>query len=103
MDTRGGEGGKLLSVLLFGSESWVLLVAMEKIVEGEHTGFLIQIMGKRSRWNIVRTWVTLALVEVREEYWIQLAATYIRRRYGTVDPWVVLFLILKFFAMEKVY
>ena len=34
------------AILLFGSETWVLLVATERIVEVTHTGFLRMIMGK---------------------------------------------------------
>ena len=35
------------SVLLFGSETWVLLAAMEITMDGTLTGFLRQIMGNR--------------------------------------------------------
>ena len=36
------------AVLLFGSETWILLEAMERKVEGTHTGFLRKIMWKRA-------------------------------------------------------
>ena len=38
------------AILLYGSETWVLSVAMDKKVEVAHTGFLIQITGKRVWW-----------------------------------------------------
>ena len=37
------------AILLCDSEKWVFLVAMEKKVEGSHTGFLRQITGKQAR------------------------------------------------------
>ena len=45
-------------VLLFGSDTWVLSVAMESMVEGMHTGFMRKIMGKMVRRKADRTWVT---------------------------------------------
>ena len=39
----------LQEVILFGSDYWFLLEAMEKTVEGAHTGFLHQIMKRRAR------------------------------------------------------
>ena len=47
-------------VLLFGSESWFLSEETEKMVEGAHTGFLCQIMGKRARRNTGGMWVTIS-------------------------------------------
>ena len=44
----------LLNVL----ETWVLPAAMERKVEGTHTGFLRQIMGKRARSLGDGTWDT---------------------------------------------
>ena len=48
----------LQEVLLFSSEYWVLLEAMEKMKEGAHTGLLHQKMWKRARWIADGTWVT---------------------------------------------
>ena len=47
----------LEAVQLFGSESWFLLEATEKTMEGAHTGFLHQIMGKWARWIMGGMWV----------------------------------------------
>ena len=53
------------AILLYGSETWLLLAAMERKVEGIYTEFLRQITGKRVRrvkrrdvgdaWGIRRT------------------------------------------------
>ena len=36
------------AVLLYGSETWVLLAEMERKVEGTNTGFLCQVTGNRA-------------------------------------------------------
>ena len=36
-------------IILYGLDTWVLLSAMERKVEGAHTGFLRYITGKRVR------------------------------------------------------
>ena len=54
-------------LLLFGDETWVLLVAMERKVEGTYTGFLLKIMGKRMQRLPDRTWETPRAEAVREE------------------------------------
>ena len=36
-------------IFLYGLETWVLLAAMEKNVEGSHTYFIRQITGKQAR------------------------------------------------------
>ena len=36
-------------ILLYGLETWFLSAEMEKKVEGAHTGFLKQILGKLAR------------------------------------------------------
>ena len=77
-------------VLLLVSESWVISAAMKRKVEVTYTGFLQQITGKRERKNPDETWVTLVVGEVMGEAGMQLAATYIGRRQGTVDQWVAL-------------
>ena len=37
------------AVILFGLKTWVLLTEMERTVEGTHTSFLRQTMGKQVR------------------------------------------------------
>ena len=68
------------AVLLFGSESWVLLTSMERMVEGTQTGFLRQIIGNHERRRTDGTWVAPAAEEVWESAGTQLASTYICRR-----------------------
>ena len=58
MVRREGEDPKVVTmlyravtyeVLLFGLDTWILLAAMERTVEGNHTGFLRQITVKQAR------------------------------------------------------
>ena len=72
------------AVLIFVSESWVLSEAMDKTVEGAHTGFMCQIMGKRAYRNMDGVWVTLVTGEVQEAVGVQSVATYIGRIQGCV-------------------
>ena len=51
-------------VVLFGLKSWVLSTAMEKTVEGSHTGFLQQTTGNQARQMIGGIWVTSVEEEV---------------------------------------
>ena len=46
------------TVILVSSETWILLAAMERTVEGTHNGFLSSITGKRSRQKSDGEWVT---------------------------------------------
>ena len=77
-------------VLLLVLESWVLLVAMEKIVEGEHTGFLRQITGTWTQQTTVRMRVTPSAGGFWEAEVTQSETTYIGCRQGTVAQWVAL-------------
>ena len=88
-------------VILFGSESWVLPMAMEKTAEGTHTNFLRQITGNRARRRTDVTWVTMEAKEVWEAAGTQSAATYIVCRYRTVAQWVALRLIFEVCVREK--
>ena len=49
------------AVLLFGSETRVILAVMERVVEGAHTGFLRKITGDRARKKTEGEWVNLRL------------------------------------------
>ena len=46
------------AILLYGSEMWVLLAKMDKKVEGEHMGFLRNIVVKQARRIVYGTWET---------------------------------------------
>ena len=68
------------ALLLFGSESWFLSSAMEKMAKGAHTGFLYHIAGKRERQITCSIWMTPAKEQVLEAAETKSAATYIGRR-----------------------
>ena len=53
------------SIILYGSETWVLLMSMANRVEGGHTEFLQLITGKRARRLGDGAWETLGLEDVR--------------------------------------
>ena len=97
LSRREGEEPRVLAmfyravaqaVLLFGSETWVLLEEMKKKLEGTNTGFLIQITRKRARRVADGTWETPWAELVQEVAVTQLAMTYIGRRQETVSQWV---------------
>ena len=52
--------------LLLGAETWVLLQAMYRKLEGIHMGFLKQITGHRSVWQKYGTWRQVAVEKVLE-------------------------------------
>ena len=89
------------AVVLFRSESWVLLEEMDKTVEGVHTSFLRQITGKRARRNTDSTWLTPASGEVWESMLMQLLYTYIGCIKGLVDQWASLSPIFELCSREK--
>ena len=91
------------AVLLFGLETWVIFAAMERMVDGTHTGFLRQIMGKRDWQNTYRTWVNPRAEVVQEAVGTQSAMTYIGRIQGTVAQWVALHPIFEVCAREAGY
>ena len=90
-------------VLLFGSESLVLLSAIETKVEGTHTSFLCQITGRWAQWNPDGNWVTLAAGEIPEAVWMKSAATYIGLRKVSVSQWVELHSIFEVCTRYQVY
>ena len=75
----------VLPVLLFSSDSWVILEAMTKIVEGTQVGFLRKIQGKRSQRTTHKAWATLVTGEVLQEFGIHTSATYIGCRQLKVE------------------
>ena len=58
-------------VFLFVSETWILSAAMERSVEGTHTGFFRKIIGKWARRKSDGTWVNSKQKLVREAAVIQ--------------------------------
>ena len=64
---REGADPKLLAsfyraavqaILLYGSETWVLLASVAKKIEGTHTDFLQMITGRRAKRFGYETWET---------------------------------------------
>ena len=76
--------------MLFGLESWAMLEAMKRTVDGNHISFIRQSTGKSAIINIDSTWATLLAGEVLREARIKTAATYISRRKGVVPQWISL-------------
>ena len=88
---------------MYGLETWALVEATDKKVEGSHMDFLRQITGKRARWIVDRTWETPGAGVVREAAGTQSDMTYICRQHATVAQWVALRPISKVCAGEKGY
>ena len=91
------------AVLLFGSDTWVILAAMDRTVADTLTGFMRQIMGKRARRKTDGTWVTPRVEIVQKAAVTQSGMTYIGRRQSTVAQWVVLHPSFGLFSRETGY
>ena len=73
------------AILLYGSETWVLLAEMDRKMEGTHTEFLWKITGKQLWWLGDGTWEMPGAEGVREAAGTQLAMTHIGRRQATMS------------------
>ena len=82
-------------VLLFGSETWVLLEAMSRKLEGVHMGLLRKITGHKAVRRKDGTWRQVAAEKVLKKAVTQSIGAYIDRRQATVAEWVVLRPILE--------
>ena len=89
--TGGGWGGEprvlgifyrlvVQATLLYGLETWVLLVSMAKMVEGTHTEFLRLVTGKQARQLGDGTWETPWEEGVQEATETQSGRIYIEKR-----------------------
>ena len=94
---------KTLVILLYGLETWVLSEAIDKNVEGSHTGFLRKMTRKRVRKIVEGKWETTGTEVVREAAGMQLVMTYIWRWQATVAQWMALRKIFEVCAGEKGY
>ena len=90
-------------ILLYGLESWVLLVATKRKAEGMNTRFLREITGNRVLRLVKGTWETPRAEGVREAEGMQTDMTYIRRWQETVAQWVALHPLFEVFARDKGY
>ena len=91
------------AILLYGSETWFLLVSMANSIEGIHTEFLQIITGKRARRLGDGTWETPGAEGIQEAAGNQSARIYIERRQATVVQWVALHPLFEVCAREKGY
>ena len=83
------------AVMIFVSETWVLLAEMAKRIEGFHVGLLCQVTGKTARQQWDRTWKRKGAASVIREKGIHNFGEYINRRYTTVAEWISLRSIYK--------
>ena len=91
------------AVVLYGLETLVLLVEMEKKIERAHSNFLRQITGKQARRLGDRMWETPQAEGVREALGTQSEMTNIGRRQATVAQLVVLRPLFEVCTREKGY
>ena len=104
--TQGGGNNYravVQEILLYGSETWIILVAMEKKVEGEHTRYLRHITGKQVRQIVDKTWETTVEEVAREAAGMQSVMNYIVRPQATVEQWVALRPIFEVCEGDKGY
>jgi hypothetical protein len=76
------------SVLLFGSETWVLTLEMRRRLESFHRGCARYITGRHIRQNPDGTWTCPSSDDVLEEAGLWPIQKYIDRRYATVHRYV---------------
>ena len=91
------------AILLYGSETWVLLASMTNRIEGMHTEFLQMITGERSRKLGDGKWETPGEEVIREAVGIHLDRIYIERRQATVSKWVALHPLFELCTRETGY
>jgi hypothetical protein len=72
------------SVLLYGSESWVLTLAMEKQLQGFHRRCAQYITGQNIRQNKDGTWTYLSTENVLKMAGLWTIQEYIKSRHNTV-------------------
>ena len=77
-------------ILLYGSETWVLLASMAKSIEGTHTEFLQMIREKRAKQLGYGTWEKTGAEVLLEAAGIQSDRIYKYKRQKTMAQWVEL-------------
>ena len=91
------------AVLLLGAETWVLLAAMSRKLEGVHIGFLRQVPDNKAKRQMDGTWRSVAAKRVLKEAVTQTLGTYIDKRQMTVAEWVALRPIIEICDRETGY
>ena len=90
-------------IILYGTETWVLLASMKNRIEGTHTEFLQYITGKRAKQLEDGTWETPGAEGIREATGTLSERTYIERQQETVAQWMALRPLFKVFTKETGY
>ena len=72
-------------MLLFGSETWVLIVEIMQKLEGVHVGLLRQVTGKKAQRIGDKTWNKEGADSVLQETGIKHLRYYINKRKDTVS------------------
>ena len=85
------------------SETWFLLAATKRKVEGTHTGLLRQIPGKRAQRLGDGVGETSGVEGVQEAAGTHSAMTYIGIRQATLSQWVALHPLFEVCARYKGY
>ena len=93
----------LQAVLLFGAETWILLEAMSRKLEGVHVVFLSQITGQKENRQRDRIWKIEAAAKVLKGMGTQSLRAYIDKCQETVAEWVALRTTLEVCDKEKGY
>ena len=91
------------AIILYGSETWVLLASMANRIEGMHTEFLKIIMAKRVKQLEDGTWKTPGAEDIREAAGNESAGIYVERQQTTVAQWVALRPLFEVCARETGY
>ena len=91
------------AVLLFGTENWILLAAIERKSEVSHTCFLQHITGKQAPWLAYGTWKMPRTEVVQEAAGTNSVMTYIGRQQTPVTQWVALRTIFEVCAGKTGY
>ena len=81
--------------LLFGTETWILLAAMAKNLEGVHMDLLIQETGQTANRQRDDTWRIVASVRLLKEARTHTLGAYIGNHNTKVEEWVMLRPILE--------
>ena len=90
-------------IILYGTETWVLLASLKNRIEGTHTEFLQEITGKRAKQLEDGTWEMPGAEGIREAAGTWSERTYIERRQETVAQWVALRPLFQVCAKETGY
>ena len=90
-------------MLLFGSETWVLTLAMLQRIEGIHVGFLRQVMLIKDQRLGDNTWRKEGGGRLLRAAGTKPLRECINRRQAMVAEWVALCAIFKVYTKEMVY